>query len=102
MSDPDFKPDFSRHFQRGNKDAVLELGDYATAFGLQSAILNKFTKEGATCFKLIMRIGKRRFTAGVAFRPETHNEKDIQEFSEEIWAEYQERVRAAILKLTAQ
>lgn len=102
MSDSDFKPDFSRHFQRGNKDAVLQLGDYATAFGLQSAILRMFTKEGVTCFKIVMRIGRKQYTAGVAFRPETHNEKDIQEFSEEIWTEYQERVRKAILKISAQ
>jgi hypothetical protein len=84
----EFRPDFSNHFRRGNKDAVLKMADFASQFGLQMKIQHLFEKEGVTCFSFQAEIRGRKYAANVALRPETHNETDVEELAVEIWSEF--------------
>jgi|LakMenEpi03Aug12_release.lakeMendotaPanAssembly.Ray.scaffolds.fasta_scaffold1834380_2 hypothetical protein len=84
----EFRPDFSNHFRRGNKDAVLKMADFASQFGLQMRIQHLFEKEGVTAFRFEAEIMGKRYAAGVALRPELHNEKDVEELAVEIWSEF--------------
>lgn len=102
MSEPDFKPDFSRHFQRGNKDATIRLNDFASVFGLRAAIQKLFEKDHVTCFRFIAKIGERYFADGRALFPETHNEQDVAELADEMWARFTKSMRRVIMERSAQ
>lgn len=93
MKDPNFKSDFSRHFQGGNKEATIDVGAFASQFGLQNTMLNLFEKDGVTCFSFTLSVNARKFECNFALRPEVHNEDDVRELAEDVWSRRQKTLR---------
>jgi hypothetical protein len=91
-SDPNFKPDFSQPFTRGNKDVQIDLGTMRSGLELAMRVAYLF-KQGFTCFRFMFRYGARVFQENCALRPEVHNLEDAQEQAGEVWRHFNNMLR---------